>query len=73
MTANLVIPEHLITTATISREIEGQHFDFTVTFTVYGEVLEVHNHFLALPKAAQKLTTGLKINDFLSLTKAYQK
>ncbi len=37
---NHPIPKHLITKTTVVQEIEGQPFVYTLTFTVFGEVLD---------------------------------
>lgn len=61
---NHPIPSHLITKANITQEIEGHPFEYTLTFTVFGEVLSVqhsfseNDDFLKLPTAAQELLLG---------------
>ncbi len=68
---NHPIPKQLITKANVTQEIEGHFFDYTLTFTVFGEVLEVQNHFLELPKAAKQLLVANKINELERLSIAY--
>jgi len=58
---NNPIPEELITTATLVREIKGHPFEFILTFTIYGELLSVENDFLALPIEAQRLMYGKEV------------
>lgn len=54
------LPSHLITQTTFSKEVEGVEYDYTITHTVFGEVLHVENHFLQLPLTAKQLLVGSK-------------
>jgi len=42
-------PKDLISTVAIVRKIKGHDFEFSVTFTVLGEVLDANDHFSELP------------------------
>lgn len=54
----LKLPDFLTTTATFTEAVNGLDYDFEVKFTLFGEILEVENYFLILPKHAQMLMTG---------------
>ncbi len=62
MTVN--IPKHYTATTTISKEIGGQIIEYTINFSVFGEVLAVEDNFwketdfYKLPATAQELMLG---------------
>jgi len=66
---NNPIPEELIATATLVREIKEHSFDITITFTSYGELISAENDFLALPANAQRLMLGKETESIVNLLK----
>ena len=70
---NHPIPQNFVTNANVTQEIEGYPFEYTLTFTVFGEVLAVENHFLGLPKAAKQLLLANRVAEFEELSIAYGK
>lgn len=59
------------TTVTFSKTLKETTFDFDVTFNIFGEVLEVKNYFLQLPKTAQQLMLGRQADDIDTYLKAH--
>ncbi|WP_170110705.1 HEAT repeat domain-containing protein [Flavilitoribacter nigricans] len=57
MKENNVHSDDLIKT-TISAEIGENRYEYLITATVYGEVIEIENLFLQLPEQAQRMMLG---------------
>lgn len=68
---NTLDPKYIIED-TITAEIDGQPFEFAVKATVFGEVLEVRNLFLELPKAARRLIVGNDLEKTTDRLEAYK-
>jgi len=66
-------PKQLITTTIISKELQNQHFDIEVTYTVFGEVLATKSLFSTLPETAQKFLVGSEVEVIHHLLESHAK
>ena len=60
------LPPEFTTTLDLTQKIEKKDFYYNITFTVFGEVIQMENDFDDLPEIAKKLMVGGKKLEVIS-------
>lgn len=65
--------ENLLAKIVLPQEIDGENYDFHITFTIFGEIIHINGPLDLLPNNAQILMLGVEKLEKYEANKAYLK